>query len=143
MCSCGGAPTEWTFARDTTLFLSLVVLLLLFGVAGFAARTYHSEEGKLAGRWFARGQSAMSAGRTEEAIRDFRTAIAYARENGGDAGEQYELALAQALIQVGHLNQARDFLMSLLAQSPADPAILAVIAELPAIPGAPGAVPPQ
>ena len=113
-------------------------------MAGFASRTYHGEEAKLAGRWYTRGQSALSADRAEEAVLDFRTAIAYARENGDDAGDQYELALAQALIRAGHLDQARSYLASLLAQSPNDPAILAVLRELPAVRSAnPNAGPSQ
>jgi outer membrane protein assembly factor BamD (BamD/ComL family) len=132
----------WAFARDTTLFFSLILLLLLFGTAGFASRTYHDEEAKLAGRWFNRGQAASSGGRIEEAVQDFRTAVTYARENGGAADESYELALAQSLIAAGHIDEACAYLTSLPDQTPAIAALISQISNPPAKSGS-SAGPPQ
>lgn len=132
VCSCGGTPAVWIVARDTTLFLSFMLLVLLFVATGFAARAYRGEEAKLAGRWFGRGQTAMAAGRAQEAIQDFRTALVYSRGNvgGADENSDYELSLARALEAAGRVDEARAYLLGLAERTPGSATLNLELAHL-------------
>jgi len=109
-----------------------VILLLVFVVTGFAARTYHAEEGKLSVRWYSRGEAAIAAGRPEEAIQDFRTALAYSRENGENGGgnTEYDLSLARALKAAGHISAAREYLLGLGDRGPYNAELFLELARL-------------
>jgi tetratricopeptide (TPR) repeat protein len=114
-------PPARKFARDTSLLIACTILLLLFVATGFAAKLYHGEEERLSTRWFYRGQSAIAAGHAEEAIQDFRTALAYSRENGENSTQnaEYDLSLARALEAAGRVNEARAYLLGLAEREPA------------------------
>lgn len=121
--------------RDTSLLVSVVILLLLFVATGFAARTYHDEEKRLSLRWFSRGQTAMANDRAEEAIQDYRTALVYSRENGANPGEnaEYDLSLARALESAGHLVEAQAYLLGLAERAPASATVNLELARLAAM----------
>ena len=127
-CSCGGEPARWVFAPETTLILSFVLLLTLFVATGFASRSYHKEESVLAHRWFERGQAAMRDGQSAVAIEAFRTALVYAR--GIEFTADYDLALARALAQAGHLEESRSYLLGLEQAAPGSGTVNLELARL-------------
>jgi tetratricopeptide (TPR) repeat protein len=128
-------PPARKFARDTSLLIICAILLLLFVATGFAARLYHGEEERLSVRWFGRGQAAMAAGRANEAIQDFRSALAYSRENGENSSQnaEYDLSLARALEAAGRVDEARAYLLGLAERAPASGTVNLELARLAAM----------
>jgi tetratricopeptide (TPR) repeat protein len=104
----------------------------LFVVTGFAAGLYHGEERRLSTRWFGRGQTALAAGRAQEAIEDFRTALVYSRESGANSADnpEYDLSLARALQSAGYLDEARSYLLGLAERAPGNATVNLELARL-------------
>lgn len=98
----------WSLRRDTFLGLVFVSVIILFLVTGFTVKRYHAMERGLGQQWFARGELALRAMRPDEAVSDFRNALAYERENS-----LYQLRLAQALAGTSRAGEARAYLTSL------------------------------
>ncbi len=133
------ARTSATFSSvhfDQRRSLVLIALGLitagLFVAAGAVARLYQREEARLAQFWFTRGQQALSEGRAEAAIGEFRDALAYSHS------DQYRLRLAQALIAAGRSEEARAHLLTLLDSEPGNGTVNLELARIAAQRGAVG-----
>ncbi len=111
--ACNADLRASTYRPETVFALSLVILVLLFVVTGFAVRTYHAKEQALGREWFEQGASQMKDGRPEDAIVDFRTALIYERNN-----DDYELNLAKALLAAHHVQEASAHLTILWDRQP-------------------------
>jgi tetratricopeptide (TPR) repeat protein len=111
--ACAAQNARSALGPETVLLLSFPALVFFFALTSFAVRRYNEKERALGEQWFAKGQAALRQGRAAEAIDDFRTALAYARDN-----PQYELQLALALIAGKRPDEARAYLLSLWASEP-------------------------
>jgi tetratricopeptide (TPR) repeat protein len=110
------SATRRLILRDTLTFLSLTLItVVLFAITLFLFRTFASHREELALRWAARGQAAISSGNPEQAIVALRTALSYA------PGERsYELLLAQALGDAGHIEESYNYFLGLWETQPGD-----------------------
>ncbi len=98
-----------------TLILVLAGLAALFAATAMLARWYEHERLERAQANFQRGFALAQAGRYEQAIERFRSALAVAR-----GSTQYRLALARSLMALGRLNEAAVQLQEVLRADPAD-----------------------
>jgi predicted Zn-dependent protease len=124
-----GADGRWIGGR---LNREAVVLLGLglAGVALFALTSmvvdHHLEARERLGReWFARGESALGAGRPREALEALRTALVYARED-----RRAHFRLAQALLADGRVPEARAYLLGLHEREPGGGPVNLALARL-------------
>ena len=111
---------EYSVARRRLIFrdsLTLLSLLLatgvLFAVTLFLFRSFTAHRQELAQRWSQRGQAALQTGRPDEAVAALRTALAYAPEE-----RAYELLLAQALGEAGHVEESYNYFLGLWDTEP-------------------------
>ncbi|HLY60058.1 MAG TPA: tetratricopeptide repeat protein [Terriglobia bacterium] len=88
-------------------------MLILFIITGIAARKYHAKERALGNEWFEHGEIELKAGRPENAITDFRTALVYSPADGA-----YELSLAKALLAAHYEDEASAHLIRLWEHEP-------------------------
>jgi tetratricopeptide (TPR) repeat protein len=102
--------------RDAVTFLGLTLLTaVLFAVTLFLFRSFASHRAELAQRWSERGRIAISQGKPDQAIVALRTALSYAPDE-----RSYELLLAQALEDAGHLDEAYNYFLGLRETEPGD-----------------------
>src|SRR5438046_5743165 len=101
------------YKPEVILLSSLIVLAILFMVAGLAVQMYHAKVKALGEEWYRRGSTALRSGQPEKAIADFRTALVYYREN-----DACELSLAKALLAAKHVEEARAHLLRLWERNP-------------------------
>jgi tetratricopeptide (TPR) repeat protein len=102
--------------RDTLTFFGLVlVTIVLFAITLFLFRSFMAHREELAERWSERGRVALNAGRPEEAIVALRTALSYAPDE-----RSYELLLAQALGDAGHVDESYNYFLGLWETQPGD-----------------------
>jgi len=105
------------------------LLVLMFVTTGFMVRVYHGVESGLAQDWYTRGEEDLRAGRTSDALTDFRTSLSYSHDN-----EQHQLRLAQALISAGNPEktgtEARTYLLNLLEHEPGNGTVNLELARL-------------
>ncbi len=113
-------PDEYSIARrrlivrDAVTFLSLIlVTAVLFVITLFLFRSFAAHRQELAQRWSERGRAAISAGHPDQAIVALRTALAYAPDE-----RSYELLLAQALGDAGHLEESYNYFLGLWDAEP-------------------------
>jgi tetratricopeptide (TPR) repeat protein len=106
--ACAARNVRSALRPEAVLFLCFPALLCFFAITSFAVRRYNRKELALGEQWFARGQAALGQGLAREASEDFRTALAYARDN-----PQYQLQLALALVAGKRPDEARSYLLSL------------------------------
>jgi len=111
--------------RDAILLLSLFGLAILFTIAGVAARLFHAKERSLGQEWYARGQADLKVGKAQVAIKDFRNALAYSRDNA-----LYRLHLALALTAANRTDEARAHLLNLWERQPGDGTVNLELARL-------------
>jgi tetratricopeptide (TPR) repeat protein len=102
-------------SREVVLVICAVLLVFLFSATGILTRAYHKKQNALAAEWFARGNASLASGAAREALDDYRSALIFDPEN-----EPFQLHLAQALAQLGRQNEARAYLLNLLADRPGD-----------------------
>jgi tetratricopeptide (TPR) repeat protein len=102
-------------SREVVLVICALLLVVLFSVTGILTRAFHKKENALAAQWFARGNACLANGAAREALDDYRRALIFDPEN-----EPYQLHLAQALAQLGRQDEARAYLLNLLADRPGD-----------------------
>jgi tetratricopeptide (TPR) repeat protein len=89
-------------------------LLLLLGVTAFINRMYHKTVHTLADSWAAQAIDSMKAGDVNDAILQYRNALAYSPTN-----TTYQFELAQALAATGkNDNEAKNYLLALWDASP-------------------------
>jgi len=110
------SATRRLILRDALTFLSLTLITaVLFAITLFLFRTFASHREELAQHWAARGQAAISSGHPEQAVVSLRTALSYA------PGERsYELLLAQALGDAGHIEESYNYFLGLWETQPGD-----------------------
>jgi tetratricopeptide (TPR) repeat protein len=102
-------------SREVVLVICAVLLVILFSATGILTRAFHKKQNTLAVEWFAKGNASLANGAAREALDDFRRALIFDPEN-----EPYQLHLAQALAQLGRQEEARAYLLNLLADRPGD-----------------------
>jgi predicted Zn-dependent protease/predicted nucleic acid-binding Zn ribbon protein len=115
----------WWIRREAFLLLMFLGLIVFFVVTGFAAKYYHAEQKSLAEEWYARGEAHLRTHEPDQALQDFRNALAYSKENS-----LYRLRLAQALVEVGRAHEARTYLLSLWERQPGNGTINLELARL-------------
>ncbi len=124
----------WTLRRDSFLLLICASLVLLFVITSFIVRINHDVEKGFAVQWYARGEDDLRAGRAEEALADFRTALSYSSAYSSGDNEQYELRLAEALTAAGNSlgsrAEARTYLLALLDRQPGNATVNLELARL-------------
>ena len=113
------------YSRETVLLSCFGLMLVLLGLTAFAARMYHKQVHVLADQWFAKGEAAFRAGNAEEAVKDYRNALVYSPSNA-----VFQLHLAQALTAAHKDDEARSYLLNLLAESPGSGEINLQLARL-------------
>lgn len=100
--------------RDGLMFFSLtVVSLVLAGITTLLFRSFEGHRLDLATQAAARGMAALQAGRSAEAVEDFRSSLEYRR---GD--QETQLALARALAADGKVDQAESYFLNLWQAQP-------------------------
>jgi len=102
-------------SREVVLVICALLLVVLFSVTGILTRAFHKKEDALAAEWFAKGNACLANGAARDALDDYRRALIFDPEN-----EPYQLHLAQALAQLGRQDEARAYLLNLLADRPGD-----------------------
>jgi tetratricopeptide (TPR) repeat protein len=110
------------------LLLLLFIAIALFAGALMLTRAFHDREQQLAEQWFERGKSELAAGRSDTAIRDFRSALLYERDD-----PQYRLSLAQALFDSHQYSQSEAYFRSLLEIEHADGLVNLELARIAAL----------
>jgi len=98
----------------------MLVLLTAFGVVFFlfvagTSRAYRDQRESLGNRWFNRGVADLNAKRYEAAVKDFRAALLYSRDN-----YTYQLNLAEALLGLKRTGEAATYLLNLRDRQPED-----------------------
>jgi tetratricopeptide (TPR) repeat protein len=106
-------PVSANRPRELVLIICFVLLVLLFSVTAVVSRLYHKKIHTLADQWYAQGDAAFHAGDAKTAIVDYRNALVYSPNNG-----VFQLHLAQALVSAARFDEARSYLINLLAESP-------------------------
>ena len=123
---CAGRKTFPFHHREPVIIAGVVVVAIALWVAtAFATRAYAARQQQLAREWFDRGESEMRAGRLPQAVTDFRTALAYSRDNA-----DYRLRLAEALAAQGQTRQAQSHLLALWDQEPGNGTVNLELARL-------------
>jgi tetratricopeptide (TPR) repeat protein len=102
--------------RDSITFLGLIaVTAVLLAITLFLFRSFTAHRADLAQRWSERGRNALNQGQPDQAIVALRTALSYAPEE-----RSYELLLAQALGDAGHLDESYNYFLGLWENTPGD-----------------------
>jgi tetratricopeptide (TPR) repeat protein len=120
-----GHPRHAGYSRETILLSCFGLMLVLLGLTAFVARMYHKQVHVLADQWFAKGEAAFRASDAEEAAKDYRNALVYSPSN-----PVFQFHLAQALTADGKDDEARSYLLNLLAESPGSGEINLELARL-------------
>jgi tetratricopeptide (TPR) repeat protein len=102
-------------SREVVLVICAVLLVILFSATGILTRAFHKKQNALAAEWYAKGNASLAGGAARQALDDYRRALIFDPEN-----EPYQLHLAQALAQLGRQDEARAYLLNLLADRPGD-----------------------
>jgi tetratricopeptide (TPR) repeat protein len=97
------------------LVLVLVAMGVLAAATTLLARFYHGEQVARAARHLEAGRELMAAGATAEAVSEFRASLGLARDDPEAAR-----LLAQALLQLGRIDEAQSYLSDLLRRYPVD-----------------------
>lgn len=112
--------------RDGLRFLTLtLVTLAMSGVTTLLFRSFEAHREELAVRWAERGQQALAAGKSKEAVTALRTSLGFrpdVREN--------QLALARALAASGRVDEAENYFLNLWQAQPGDGGINLELARL-------------
>ncbi len=116
------------FLTQTTLraTVSVCALLVLAVVGtGFVSSAYKRERASLGQTHFERGQAFAAAGRTGQAIEEYRQALIYSPDE-----TDYRLSLARALIGAKRLDEAQAHLEQLLQEDPTNGVINLLLARV-------------
>ncbi len=125
MCSTRHRFLFWGLEPESLLLLSLLALGVFFALTGFVVKGYHAQQKALAQRWRGRGEAALRDHQPAQAVEDFHNALNYSHDNPQDL-----LNLARALIQEGHLTEAKAYLRTLWASEPGDGEVNLELARL-------------
>lgn len=105
---------SWYSAREPVVILVLSAIAIAFfflvsGLSGLYTRELNNRATLLANR----GENDLRAGKFAEAATDFQSALTYSRGNYA-----YELSLAQALVELNRIEEARTYLINLWQRQP-------------------------
>jgi CIC family chloride channel protein len=100
-------------APVTSLARIAIALALAIGLAGFLAYYYRSDRASRAQRQYRQGTELEASGQFEAAVGKFRSALSISHSS------EQRLALARALTEAGHLEEAETAFDTLLRQNPA------------------------
>lgn len=117
-------------SRETVLSACALLIVILFFITEGVARGYHVKLHELAGQWFAAGEKDLNARNANAALADFRNALVYEPED-----PRIQSRLAQALIADGRDEEARSYLLGMLAHSPSDAPVNLSLARIAAASG--------
>jgi tetratricopeptide (TPR) repeat protein len=121
----------WLHSRETILLLCVLGLVVAFAITGFAARLYHGRRAELARSWFDRGNAELKAGRSQQALSDFRAALVYAQhELPTVEQERFELDFVRALLASGNTDEARSYLLDMWERAPGNSEVNLELARL-------------
>lgn len=112
-------------SRETVLLGSALLIVILFFITGGVARGYHVKLHELAGQWFEAGEKHLNTGNADAALADFRNALVYEPED-----PRIQFRLTQALIADGRYEEARSYLLGMLAHSPSDAPVNLALARI-------------
>ncbi len=126
---CAKPQGWWRAERESLLLLSILSLVILFAVTGIAANFYHAGRESLAEDWYARGVRDLKDKNAGTALEDFRTALAYSPDNSNET-PVYRLHLAQALVAMGKVEEARAHLLTLWRDEPGNSTVNLELARL-------------
>lgn len=101
--------------------LAIVAFLLVTGLS----HVYHGQQDSLAVSWYTRGVSDLQAGQFASAVSEFRTALRYAPEN-----YSYQLDLAEALLGLKRVPEARAYLITLWERQPENGMVSLLLARI-------------
>jgi tetratricopeptide (TPR) repeat protein len=102
--------------QDTLALFALTIITILIAVLTyFFFQSFSQHRRVLERRWYLRGEKAMSAGKPQFAVEDFRSALALSAAN-----PQYQLALAEALAAANRTEEAYTYFSSLHDAQPGD-----------------------
>lgn len=102
--------------QDSLALLGLTGITICIAVLTyFFFNSFREHRRVLEKRWFARGQVALSNGRPQDAVQDFRSALSLSTANAG-----YEMSLAEALAAAGRTEQAYAYFSTLHEAEPGD-----------------------
>jgi tetratricopeptide (TPR) repeat protein len=124
-------PAAANRPRELVLVICFLLLLLMFSVTAVVSRLYHKKIHTLADQWFSQGEAAFHAGDAKSAVSDYQNALVYSPNNS-----EFQLHLAQALVAAARFDEARAYLINLLAESPGSGEINLELARISARQGA-------
>jgi tetratricopeptide (TPR) repeat protein len=111
-----------SYALAKTLTVTLLAIAALFALDTVLAKTERSKRRAEAERLYENGERLLQAGRSDQAVRQFRAAIAIQRDN-----QQYQLALGRALQANRQAGEAEATLSEVVERDPlSGPANLAL-----------------
>jgi tetratricopeptide (TPR) repeat protein len=87
--------------------------VVAFAAVGGLSRAYHAQRESLGDRWFDRGVADLNGRRYDSAVKEFRAALLYARDN-----YSYQLNLAEALLGLKRTSEASAYLGNLWEREP-------------------------
>jgi tetratricopeptide (TPR) repeat protein len=101
------------YSREAVLVICLLLLLVLFSITAVVTRLYHHKIQSLADQWFGAGEANYQSHNMTAALVDYRNALVYSPNS-----LLYQFHLARALVAGGRGDEARSYLINLLAESP-------------------------
>lgn len=102
-----------------------IVLVAAILVTGFLSSAYKRERQALAQQHFNHGQSLTRSGDANAAVEEYRKALLFSPDD-----QNYRLALAVALVDLGRLDEAQSHLEELLQDEPTDGFINLMLARV-------------
>lgn len=102
--------------RDGATFAALcAVTVTLFGLTLLLFKSFQHHRDALGAQWSSRGRDALKAGKPNDAVNDFRTALTFEPNDLDD-----ELQLAQALAAAGRIDEASNYFLNLWEARPGE-----------------------
>lgn len=112
-------------SRETVLLGCALLIVILFFITEGIARGYHVKLHELAGQWFETGEKDLNTGNADAALVDFRNALVYEPED-----LRIQFRLTEALIADGRYEEARSYLLGMLAHSSSDAPVNLALARI-------------
>jgi tetratricopeptide (TPR) repeat protein len=100
-------------SRELVMLLCVLALVVMLALTALLSRLYHKKVHTLADAMFAQGEADEQAGQVKAALTDYRNALAYNPTN-----PLFQFHLAKALAAAKRHEEARSYLLNLLAESP-------------------------
>lgn len=101
------------YSREAVLIICALLLLVMFSITAVVTRLYHDKVQSLGNQWFESGETSFQSHQMAAALVDYRNALVYSPNN-----LLYQFHLARALAAAGHGDEARSYLINLLAEAP-------------------------